>query len=55
MHAAVGRYKEQMENVDVLQYISILDRRTSPEHRAMHGMILRYDDPIWNTMYPPNV
>lgn len=54
---AVGRYKEQMENADVapyLQYISILDGRTRPEHRAMHGMIFRYDDPIWNTMYPPN-
>lgn len=54
---AVGRYKEQMENVDVapyLQYVAILDGRTRPEHRAMNGKVFRYDDPIWNTMYPPN-
>lgn len=54
---AVGRYKEQMENVDVapyLQYVAILDSRTRPEHAAMNGKVFRYDDPIWNTMYPPN-
>lgn len=59
MHSAyaVGRYKEQMENADVapyLQYVAILDNRTRPEHSAMHGKVFRYDDPIWNTMYPPN-
>lgn len=54
---SVGRYKEQMENVDVapyLQYVAILDSRTRPEHAAMNGKVFRYDDPIWNTMYPPN-
>lgn len=54
---AVGRYKEQMEDVDFapyFQYQCILDNRTRPEHRAMHGRVFRYDDPIWQTMYPPN-
>lgn len=54
---AVGRYKEQMEDVDFapyFQYMCILDNRTRPEHKAMHGKVFRYDDPIWQTMYPPN-
>ena len=54
---AVGRYREQIENADVapyLQYVAIMDNRTRPEHSAMNGKVFRYDDPIWNTMYPPN-
>ncbi|MGN0014015.1 MAG: phage minor head protein [Candidatus Gastranaerophilaceae bacterium] len=59
MHSAyaVGRYKSQMEKSDVapyFQYSAILDGKTRPEHKAMHGKVFRYDDPIWNTMYPPN-
>ncbi|MCR5260630.1 MAG: minor capsid protein [Candidatus Gastranaerophilales bacterium] len=59
MHSAyaAGRYKKQLENADVapyLQYICVLDGKTRPEHRAMHGKVFRYDDKIWNTMYPPN-
>lgn len=23
-------------------------------HKALHGKIFRYDDPIWQTMFPPN-
>lgn len=54
---AVGRYKQQMEDVDFapyFQYQCILDNRTRPAHKAMHGKVFRYDDPIWQTMYPPN-
>lgn len=54
---AVGRYKEQMEDVDFapyFQYQCILDGRTRPEHKALHGKVFRYDDPFWQTMYPPN-
>lgn len=54
---AVGHYKEQMEDADFapyFQYMCILDNRTRPEHKAMHGKVFRYDDPIWQTMYPPN-
>ena len=59
MHSAyaVGKYKSQMEKSDVapyFQYSAILDGKTRPEHKAMHGKVFRYDDPIWNTMYPPN-
>ena len=54
---AAGRYKEQLEDVDIapyLQYVCVLDERTRPEHRAMHGKVFRYDDPFWSVFYPPN-
>lgn len=52
-----GRYLKQLENVDFapyFQYICVLDERTRPEHRALHGKVFRYDDPIWAALYPPN-
>lgn len=54
---SVGRYKQQLEDADVapyFQYCSVMDGRTRPAHQAMNGKAFRYDDPIWNTMYPPN-
>ena len=29
-------------------------RATRPEHRRLHGLVLRSDDPVWSTMYTPN-
>ena len=54
---AVGRYKQQLEDVDFapyFQYQCILDGKTRPEHKAMHGKVFRYDDEIWQSLYPPN-
>ena len=54
---AASRYKQQLEDVDIapyFQYQCTLDGRTRPEHRAMHGKVFRYDDPIWASLYPPN-
>ncbi|ASU16911.1 phage minor head protein [Actinobacillus pleuropneumoniae] len=54
-HAA--RYAKQMENADeqpYWQYIAVKDSRTRASHLALHGKIYRFDDPIWQTMYPPN-
>lgn len=54
---SVGRYKQQLEDADVapyFQYCAVMDGRTRPAHQAMNGKIFRYDDPIRNTMYPPN-
>ncbi len=52
-----GRYRSMMENTDkrpYWQYIAVMDGRTRPAHRALHGKIFRFDDPIWNYIYPPN-
>lgn len=52
-----GRYLKQLQNVDFapyFQYICVLDEATRPEHRALHGKVFRYDDPIWASLYPPN-
>ena len=52
-----GRYKSQIENVDnrpFWEYVAILDGRTRPSHRALDGKIFRYDDPFWDSLYPPN-
>lgn len=52
-----GRYLQQLQDVDFapyFQYMCVLDERTRPEHRALHGKVFRYDDPIWASLYPPN-
>lgn len=52
-----GRWQAQIENVDdrpFWQYVAILDGKTRPSHRAMNGKVFRYDDPIWQYLYPPN-
>lgn len=52
-----GRYASMMENVGdrpFWEYVAVMDNRTRPAHRALHGRIHRYDDPFWKTFYPPN-
>jgi hypothetical protein len=36
------------------QYIAVMDGRTTDTCRDMHGRVFRADDPIWNSLYPPN-
>lgn len=51
-----GRYRELRADVDNrpwFQYVAILDGKTRPAHRAMHGRVLRYDDALWSTCWPP--
>lgn len=52
-----GRYKSMMASVRTRpfwQYIAVMDAKTRPEHRELHGKIFRFDDPFWNHFYPPN-
>jgi len=52
-----GQFKEQMDNAadrPYWMYEATLDANTRPSHAALHGKVFRYDDPIWNKIYPPN-
>lgn len=52
-----GRYKTQLDNADdrpYWQYVAVMDRRTRPEHAELNERTFRYDDPFWNSFYPPN-
>lgn len=56
---SVGRY-QQMTRPEVLrrrpywQYDAVMDERTRPTHRALHGKVFRADHPFWDKWYPPN-
>lgn len=52
-----GRYQAQLANADSRpwwEYVAVMDNRTRPAHRAMHGRVFRYDDPFWRYFYPSN-
>ncbi len=54
---AAGRWRQIMRVKDALpwvRYVTAGDPRVRPEHAAWHGVILRWDDPWWDTHYPPN-
>ena len=52
-----GRYQEQIDNVDNRpnwEYVAVMDNRTRPSHAELNGLIFPYDDPFWDSFYPPN-
>jgi SPP1 gp7 family putative phage head morphogenesis protein len=54
---AAGRYQRMMENVafrPFWEYDAIMDNLTRPAHAALNKRVFRYDDPIWDVIFPPN-
>jgi len=52
-----GRWKGMVENAQerpYWMYVAVNDKATRPEHKALHGHVFRWDDPIWQSLYPPN-
>jgi SPP1 gp7 family putative phage head morphogenesis protein len=54
---AAGRYKQQESQKELFpywQYVSIIDDVTTDICTELNGKTYRSNDPIWNTIYPPN-
>ena len=52
-----GRRARQLENASerpYWMYIAVMDSKTRPQHRALHGRVFRYDDPFYEAFYSPN-
>ena len=51
-----GRYKQLMadDNTEWLKYLTAGDDFVRPEHAKLHGFMAPKDDPIWDTIWPPN-
>jgi SPP1 gp7 family putative phage head morphogenesis protein len=52
-----GRYEQFAKNAasrPYFQYVAVMDQKTRPSHAAMHGRVFRWDDPIWETHWPPS-
>lgn len=51
-----GRAKAQAAatSFEYLQYVAVMDAVTRPSHAALNGQVFRKDDPIWDTITPPN-
>jgi len=53
-----GRWQQQtdpdVKDLFLWRYDAVDDDRTRPSHRAMDGVTLPPDDPLWQRWYPPN-
>lgn len=54
---ASGRWEQVQRTKEIfpyLRYVSVMDGRERPEHRALHNLVLPVDHPFWLEHYPPN-
>ncbi len=52
---AKARYESQMKSAgEYFRYTAVLDSKTRPTHRKLHGTTLLKTDKFWDTNYPPN-
>lgn len=52
---AKARYESQMKSSgEYFRYTAVLDSKTRPTHRKLHGTTLPKNDKFWDTNYPPN-
>jgi SPP1 gp7 family putative phage head morphogenesis protein len=54
---SAGHYKTQIEEADDRPYwmwVQVDRPNKRPYHAKLNGMVLRFDDPFWDTNYPPN-
>nr|BDD46384.1 phage head morphogenesis protein [bacterium] len=52
-----GRYKDMIENAEnrpYWMYDAKDDSKTRPAHKALDGVVYRYDHPFWDENFPPN-
>ncbi|MBW3513205.1 minor capsid protein [Shewanella sp. NKUCC01_JLK] len=52
-----GRYRRMLSRSKIhpyWQYVAIDDGQTRPAHARLRGKVFRFDDPIWDIIYPPN-
>jgi SPP1 gp7 family putative phage head morphogenesis protein len=53
---AVGRYAAAVEVSEAFpfwMYVTMADGKERAEHAALNGKVLPWDDPFWDTHYPP--
>lgn len=51
-----GRWTDMVRNArgrPYWMYVAVMDSRVRPTHAAMNAKVYRWDDPIWDTHYPP--
>lgn len=48
------QFKSNSDFVQAVQYSAVLDKRTTPLCRSLHGKIIALDNPLVNVYLPPN-
>lgn len=54
MAGRYGQVKKASKMRPYGQYSAVGDRRTRPEHHALHGRVFPLSSPFWDTWWPPN-